>query len=139
MADFEPGWEKKKSGDMSKKERIAFVNKHERAHREREQEEAVWDAVANENSDRALTDFFKNELGVSDKDFRDVIGYGMRKDPTNEEINEVTEILKEAAKAQKGGWFSRGSNAKAKKILKKNKGKLKKGYKAAKKKRGWFS
>lgn len=133
--DFEK-FKNMKYGDMTKKQRDAYLGEVQKRKNDRRDAEAHWEAAEREAGgrlDRQLEQDFKDMFGDWRKDVEDAVGEAARKNPTDSEVQAAAKAIQDARKAQKGGWFSRGNTAKARKIIKRNKTKINKAKKKGKK------
>lgn len=121
MTDESPA-DRRKREKRERQEFIDSVNAAERDRRDKAREEKIWEDAVSENADTSFENDFKSMFG----DWRADVEKDIRNAPNDAEKQVVLDALERARKAAKGGIFSSGDPAKAYRILKKNKGKIKK-------------
>lgn len=134
MTDETPA-ERRAREKREKKERINLVNEQERKRRSDAQEEEMWKGVLDDRVDKDMEKEFSDIFGTSVGQMRKDLDEGLRRDPNDKEIKDAVKAIQDAQRAAKGGVFSRGSNKKAKGIIKSNKKTI---QKAQKKTKGGF-
>lgn len=128
-----------------KQESIDRINREERERKQQEREQRMWDeaheAEVAKGSDASFEKDFKAEFGFDFQEMNKNLNAAINDSQLAKDFDVVAaqKAIQEGLQAAKGGFFSSGNARKARKILKKNKDKIKKANKKGKKKRGWFS
>lgn len=134
--------EKRERKEQDERDRQA-IEEGNRKHNERRRENAINAAAEQEALERLDDEFLDREfLTLFDMDARaaaDYLSAAHRGETPPEELAEAIKAVKDAAKAMEGGIIFGPDKGKARRILRKNKDKIKKGIEAGKKKKSWWS